>query len=235
MSVSTDEEASEVEVPAATPRMRFYNRVLNLLLAGFAALVVVSSAKSAYDVANDGEYSGFEQVARVVAELGDILFWLFVMVLFVIRTDPVAKARGLAPRITAIAGSFIITLVLLFGENHSNLGVVIVGLLLVASGTIGAAYALTYLGRSFSIMAEARRLVTGGPYRIVRHPVYVTEQIAVLGIVIGHLSWWSVALFFVHVALQVKRALNEEHVLSHTFPEYGDYAARTPRFIPGVH
>ena len=50
--------------------------------------------------------------------------------------------------------------------------------------TIGLAYSvwgLAYLRRSFSIVPEARRLVTGGPYALSRHPVYLGEIIGAMG------------------------------------------------------
>jgi len=41
-----------------------------------------------------------------------------------------------------------------------------------------AVYGLLYLSRSLSIIPEVRRLVTGGPYRVVRHPLYAAEILA---------------------------------------------------------
>jgi protein-S-isoprenylcysteine O-methyltransferase Ste14 len=81
-------------------------------------------------------------------------------------------------------------------------------------------------------MAEARRLVTKGPYAIVRHPLYICEEIAILGVLIPVISPLAVLIVLVHALLQLRRMLNEEKVLRATFSEYEDYAARTPRLIP---
>jgi len=91
---------------------------------------------------------------------------------------------------------------------------------------------LRWLGRAFSIMPEARRLVTHGPYRVVRHPLYICEEVAVIGVFIQVLSPLAVFIFIMHAVFQVRRMLNEETVLEGTFPEYADYARRTPRLIP---
>jgi protein-S-isoprenylcysteine O-methyltransferase Ste14 len=48
------------------------------------------------------------------------------------------------------------------------------------------------------------------------------------------LSWQAVLVLLVHFIFQIRRMLNEERVLSETFTEYRDYAARTARLIPGV-
>jgi protein-S-isoprenylcysteine O-methyltransferase Ste14 len=55
---------------------------------------------------------------------------------------------------------------------------------LLLGGNALAVLVLVQLGRSFSIMAEARRLVTSGVYRWVRHPLYLAEELAVIGIVL---------------------------------------------------
>ena len=93
---------------------------------------------------------------------------------------------------------------------------------------------LRWLGKSFSIMAEARRLVTGGPYAIVRHPLYICEEIAVIGILIQVISPLAVLIVLAHALLQFRRMLDEEKILRATFYDYDDYAARTPRLIPLV-
>src|SRR6476620_11055473 len=90
---------------------------------------------------------------------------------------------------------------------------------------------LLWLGRSFSTMPEARRLVTSGPYRYMRHPLYLTEEIAVIGVLLQYRSPAAFALVALQMALQVRRMLCEEQVLGETFPEYEQYCANTPRLV----
>jgi len=91
------------------------------------------------------------------------------------------------------------------------------------------------LGRSLSILPEGRRLVTDGPYRWVRHPLYVTEEIAVLGIFLQFLDGAAAAILLVHLAFQFLRMHEEEIVLERAFPEYEAYRRGTPsRLIPGL-
>lgn len=88
------------------------------------------------------------------------------------------------------------------------------------------------LGRCFGILPEARGLVTRGPYRLVRHPVYLGELAACAGLVLGALGPWNLACFAVLCAAQWIRMGLEEQALAREFPEYRSYAARTPRLIP---
>ena len=83
-------------------------------------------------------------------------------------------------------------------------------------------------------MAEARKLVTHGPYRLVRHPLYLAEEVATIGIFLQFLSWPAAAVLALHFGFQIARMLNEERVLGEAFPEYADYARRTARLMPGV-
>jgi protein-S-isoprenylcysteine O-methyltransferase Ste14 len=110
----------------------------------------------------------------------------------------------------------------------------VIALCLVGLGSALSAFVLIWLGRSFSIMAEARRLVTGGPYAIVRHPLYLTEAIATIGMVVLNWSLIAVVLAALLWALQLRRVRHEENVLQAAFPEYASYAARTPRWLPAL-
>jgi protein-S-isoprenylcysteine O-methyltransferase Ste14 len=94
---------------------------------------------------------------------------------------------------------------------------------------------LSWLGRSFSIMPEARRLVTTGPYRLVRHPLYVAEGFLLAGIFVQYAPPWCYMIIAAQIALQLERMRLEEHVLTLAFPEYTAYAAHTARIIPGVY
>jgi protein-S-isoprenylcysteine O-methyltransferase Ste14 len=78
-------------------------------------------------------------------------------------------------------------------------------------------------------------LVTGGPFRLVRNPIFSGMALALLGLVLVTPSAWTVAgfLFFAWVlALQVR--LEEEHLLQLHGEAYRRYAARVGRFVPGV-
>jgi protein-S-isoprenylcysteine O-methyltransferase Ste14 len=85
------------------------------------------------------------------------------------------------------------------------------------------------------MLPEARRLVTSGPYSIIRHPLYVAEGVALFGLTLQYNSVWAWALFSLQCMFQFARMLNEEVVLSRAFPEYKDYAARTARLVPGLY
>ena len=95
-------------------------------------------------------------------------------------------------------------------------------------------YTVLSLGRSFSLIPQARRLVTSGPYAIVRHPLYLVEEAAVAGVLLQY-AWFAALPFLVlHVTVQIRRMQLEEKVLQKAFPEYATYARHTPRLIPGV-
>jgi protein-S-isoprenylcysteine O-methyltransferase Ste14 len=78
-------------------------------------------------------------------------------------------------------------------------------------------------------------LVLQGPYRWIRHPLYLTAAIATLGIAMGYAQPWAALLAVVTFGFQIGRMHNEERVLAATFPEYADYAGRTKRLIPGIY
>ncbi|MDP9294087.1 MAG: isoprenylcysteine carboxylmethyltransferase family protein [Actinomycetota bacterium] len=88
------------------------------------------------------------------------------------------------------------------------------------------------LGRCFGILPEARGLVTRGPYRLVRHPVYLGEYGVCAGLVISAPGQWNLACAALILVAQVVRMGLEERVLEAEFPAYTSYAASTPRLLP---
>jgi protein-S-isoprenylcysteine O-methyltransferase Ste14 len=90
------------------------------------------------------------------------------------------------------------------------------------------------LGRCFGILPEARGLVTRGPYAIVRHPVYVGEFGTFAGLLIAAPTAWNFAAILAFCAGQAVRMRLEEEALTREFPEYAEYAARTPAIVPGL-
>ena len=91
------------------------------------------------------------------------------------------------------------------------------------------------LGRSFGVVAANRGLKVGGPYRFVRHPIYFSHSITLIGFVIANLWWYNIALIVAITMFQVFRIAAEERVLTET-GDYAAYKARVRwRLVPGVY
>ena len=150
------------------------------------------------------------------------------------RSRPINKAAGWEPRISALLGLTFGNLLLLLERPPVEAWSEAISTLLLILGNYLCIVVVLQLGKSISIMAEARKLVTRGPYQFVRHPLYLAEEIATIGIFFQFVSWQAAVILLVHFGFQIRRMFNEERVLTATFPEYADYAKRTPRLIPGV-
>ena len=173
------------------------------------------------------------EILRLLSETACLAFLLLIVATTIVRLKPIRSAQGIEPRFTALAGTFAMgLLVLLPPAIVLPPAIKIFALCLTLTGFSLSAYVLYWLGRSFSIMAEARRLVTTGPYAIVRHPLYVVEEVAVLGVLLLNLSVPATLLIAAQWAIQMRRMHNEERVLAGAFPDYGAYAAVTPRIVP---
>jgi protein-S-isoprenylcysteine O-methyltransferase Ste14 len=155
--------------------------------------------------------------------------------MFAVRHVPQRTALGFYPRCAAVAGTFLGVGMVLLPLQALSAALYFGSLLLIIGGTGLSIYAALVLGRSISIVPEARRLVTWGPYALLRHPLYLGEIVAVAGIALQYLSGWALLLLAVICAFQLQRRKYEERVLFQVFPKYGDYMARTARLIPGVY
>ena len=171
----------------------------------------------------------------VAMRLAVIGYLVILAATVIIRKTPSARARGIEPRISALAGTFLITGIVLLPRRELSLTLGIVSALLTLAGDGLAAVILVQLRRSFSIMPEARELVTSGLYRFVRHPLYLAEEVATIGTVMQFFSPWAVILLLVQFAFQFRRICHEEAVLTRTFPQYPAYAEKTARIIPGLY
>jgi protein-S-isoprenylcysteine O-methyltransferase Ste14 len=140
------------------------------------------------------------------AETVDTFFQLAIAALIVMRYRRVAATGGLYPRLVALLGFFLFLLLVPFLSRHELSPTLdFLSILLMLSGSILATVVLLYLGRSFSILPEARRLVVTGPYRFVRHPLYATEMICMLGLVIQFTLWPAVIVFLIQLVIQLER------------------------------
>jgi protein-S-isoprenylcysteine O-methyltransferase Ste14 len=171
----------------------------------------------------------------ILSKLAVLLFAVTVIGLLFGRRPPTAGASGIAPRVAGILGTYFSVALLMLPRPVLAPAVLALSTSLILAGMALALYALLSLGSSISMMAEARKLVTSGPYSIVRHPLYVAEEIAGLGVLIQFFSVWAVLIAVLQFCCQLYRMQCEENVLSGAFADYQSYKARTFRMIPGVY
>jgi protein-S-isoprenylcysteine O-methyltransferase Ste14 len=160
-------------------------------------------------------------------------FYMLLALLIMTRSPAKAHADGLLPRIAAFVGTYLPWTITFFGKTDQALPNLL-STACVLIGTVMMLVTIRHLGRSFSLVPQARSVVQTGPYRWIKHPLYFSEQIAILGVVLQYLTPVTVIVFVVHIGVQVCRILYEEDLLRRNCPEYSSYEASRWRLIPCV-
>jgi protein-S-isoprenylcysteine O-methyltransferase Ste14 len=124
-----------------------------------------------------------------------------------------------------------------FGWSSVPDAMVAAGAVLVTIGF--ALIARVYRENSFTSatveIAPDQRVITSGPYALVRHPMYASALLYLLGtpLVLG--SYWGLVPFAVVIPLLIWRLLDEEQLLARNLPGYTDYQQRVRRrLVPFV-
>jgi protein-S-isoprenylcysteine O-methyltransferase Ste14 len=211
-----------------------YDAVMRLPLAIWFAICASAVGQRLYADVAAAPVVDAKLVLDVAARVSGIAFILIIILALSVRLPAIARSAGVLPRVVAFGGTFSLTALALFDPVPHSLPVAIASLVFMCVGYAFACYTLVHLGRSLSMMAEARKLVTSGPYAIVRHPLYAAEAIASFGLLLQYLSIETVALWLFHLALQLWRITYEEKILCQTFPEYADYSLRVSRLLPST-
>ena len=197
------------------------------------ANMISELARTIAHAAPAGANLGFDM--SVLARVASIAFLALALMFLAVRRPPKAKAKGLIPRVTAFAGTFMMVLIVWLEPQPLSLAASLLSLVLTIGGMSFSIFALMHLGRSFSLMPEARGLVTDGPYAFIRHPLYLGEAVSLLGLVLQYLSPLALTMFALQLAFQLQRIENEEQILGSLFPEYEAYRTHTAKLVPGLY
>ena len=248
-AVAPESEVAEPQAPAGASARGGPLEELRYLLFGCAVPAVLFGFLGWYNLSRLlDQITGGERahgvLGLVTGPLERALYLAFVsipIVIYITRPRSVRRDGGLAPRTAAFVGTTMLLVFPAFFDDGPRVFTpppvvhALAGLTLLASTALGI-YGLAYLRHNFSLIPEARGLVQGGPYRLVRHPVYLAEIGLSLSLAFqGDLHSWSTLIIGPFVCIQVVRSIYEERLLRATFPEYEDYARRTSRLIPFLH
>jgi protein-S-isoprenylcysteine O-methyltransferase Ste14 len=178
----------------------------------------------------DGEFLG-----GLFSRLGIVVFLILLVAFHLGRHRPVAKFSDWKPKFSALLGMGLGYALFLLPRAQPDAAWDLAASFFLFVGNFMCVLSVSTLGRSLSIMPEARKLVTVGIYSKVRHPLYLSELVADIGIFMQFRSWWALLILIGVLYFQIQRMRWEEEILSRTFDEYEAYRARTWRLLPGVY
>jgi len=163
------------------------------------------------------------------------LLWMvsegLVILLLVFRRESRRLSKHPWDWLVALGGTFT---VLLVRPATTSIAIESVGIDLQVAGTLFSIYAKVFLGRSFGIVAADRGIVVGGPYRFVRHPIYLGYLVTHVGFLLTNWSPRNIALYIVIYLFQISRILAEERILIED-DSYRAYCERVRyRLIPFI-
>src|ERR1700733_13451419 len=124
-----------------------------------------------------------------------------------------------------------------FAWSHMPSGVALAGDVLVGLGFLGTFF--VFRENSFTSatieLAQDQKVISTGPYALVRHPMYAAALVMLLGIPIALGSMWGVLVIVAIMPALIWRLLDEEKFLAKNLPGYREYQTRVRyRLIPRV-
>ena len=109
----------------------------------------------------------------MIHQLLGAALWFMFATLVLIRPVPVRRTSDRLAVAVAFGAQGAVVVLGTLGEEVGSGSRVIVGSVLLAGGLIFALVSVAVLGRCFGVLPDVRGLVTRGPYRFVRHPLYL--------------------------------------------------------------
>jgi protein-S-isoprenylcysteine O-methyltransferase Ste14 len=122
-------------------------------------------------------------------------------------------------------------------EIHNSNSLRVAGLVLISLATVLYFESLRYLGKNYSPCFDAHmpfELVVVGPYKFIRHPMYLAKLTVVIGNFVLSGSLWFIPMFLYLLLETVRTIVNEEEYLARSLLGYADYQRATTRMVPLV-
>jgi protein-S-isoprenylcysteine O-methyltransferase Ste14 len=172
--------------------------------------------------------------------LPTLLHELVIAAGFLLRGAPRARLSGPSARIVSYGTALLVPAAFAvsktwFPDRVPELSVLplrIAGTVLWLLGSIFGVWGVWTLRRAISIEPQARTLVTDGPYRLARHPIYSAYLLQYAGILLMRPSWALAVIMVAWLCLLVARIRLEESVLGATFPAYAVFQRQVGMFTP---
>jgi protein-S-isoprenylcysteine O-methyltransferase Ste14 len=170
-----------------------------------------------------------------------VVFWVYWLAASVgVKAGRTRWARFAGVRVALILLALLLLRARIFKEHHAvtdNPWLQGIGTAIFLLGLALAVWARLYLGRNWGMpMTEKAdpELVTTGPYRFIRHPIYSGILLAMIGTTIAVSLYWLFAVVILG-AYFVYSAVMEERYMAKQFPdEYPQYRHSTKMLIPFI-
>ena len=145
-----------------------------------------------------------------------------------------ANMRDLSPISVMVTFYAVFFIALLDADSNRRFAPEAVGAGLQIAGLLWQFAAKLTLGRCFGLLPACRGIVVAGPYRLVRHPIYLGYLIGHIGFLLVNFSLLNVVVLGVLYVAQILRIVREERVLGIS-ADYRSYQRRVRwRLLPGV-
>jgi protein-S-isoprenylcysteine O-methyltransferase Ste14 len=151
--------------------------------------------------------------------------------------EPVQKIVMLLTSIAFVALLVVPGLDRRLGWSQVPAWVVLAGDLLMALGfvVVWQVFRFNSFASATIELADDQRLVSTGPYALVRHPMYAGGLVLLFGMPLALASWWGLVVVVLMVPALLWRLVDEERFLLQKLPGYAGYREQVPRrLIPGV-
>jgi protein-S-isoprenylcysteine O-methyltransferase Ste14 len=160
-----------------------------------------------------------------------------------LKVGPAAETRACQKLLILLIGVSVASSIVISGLDHRfNWSHVAVVLIIAAEIVLLFGFLLQFyafkansFASAFIALVPEQKLISTGPYAVVRHPMYSGALVVNLSIPIALGSWWGLPFSLAWLSAVILRVLDEERLLRQSLPGYEEYCRKVPyRLIPYI-